>query len=289
MVKYKDTELGGFVLDSECFECLSCFENQIKYQTELLTCFFNQQPDFSDNQDLSPATNRVKIETKSMTNLTSDDEINPFLIFLKCKTEIILPSQVSKKRAKEIWADYKKAINKMLPTIRSHINSQNCNITVLLDLLARFIIRKGGSLQNLVRNMDLTVDFAVEYMMFYYQIEMLSKQCVDLSQVFRFAAYQVLFKQDEISILINEAVNAESFSQGKQIVSRFNEIVTLLKQIPKVAHYLEKKSAQEKADIMALLTDKKSIIIIIRHVPKVDSKQSETDQGHAPDGHAQDL
>lgn len=257
MVKYKDTELGGYILDSEYFENLSCFEKQIKYQTELLTCFFNQQPDFSNNQDLSPATNRVKIESKSMTNLTSDDELNPFLIFLKCKTEIILPSQVSKKRAKEIWADYKKAINKMLPTIRSHINSHNCNITVLLDLLARFIIRKGGSLNNLMRNMDLAVCFAVEYMMVYYQIELLSKQSVDLSQVFRFAAYQVLFKQDEISILINEAVNAESFSQGKQIVARFNEIVTQLKQIPKIGYYFERKSAQEKADLMALLSEKK--------------------------------
>ena len=258
MIKYKDTELGGYILDSDQFEVLGSFEKQIKYQTELLTCFFNQQPDFANTQDMSPATNRGKIETKSMTNLTSDDEYNPFLTFLKCKTELILPSQVSKKKAMEIWNEYKKAINKILPTIRSHITSQGCNTTVLLGLLAKFIVRKGGNLEQVMKHVEMAANFAVEYMSLYYQLELLSKQTVDLSQVFRFGAYQILFKHEEIAILINESLNEESFSQGKQIASRFNEIVTQLKQIPKITHYLEKKSAQEKADKLAVLSEKKS-------------------------------
>ena len=272
MVQYKDTDLGGFLLDSDQFENLGSFEKQIKYQTELLTCFYNQQPDFANAQDLSPATNRVKIETKSMTNLTSDDEFNPFLTFLKYKTDLILPSKVSKKKAMEIWTEYKKAINKILPTVRSHITSQNCNITILLTILARFIVRKGGGLGEIMRNMNIAVDFAVEYMAIYYQLDILSKQSVDLTQIFRFGSFQVLFKNEEVSCLINDTVNDECFSQGKQVSAKFNDIITNLKQIPKVAHYLDKKSAQEKAERIALLTEKKNCSLPLPRSPNKDEQ-----------------
>lgn len=258
MVKYQSTELGGFLLDYEHFEKLGSFEKQIKYQTEFLSCFYNQQPDFSDAQDLSPATARVKIETKSMTNLTSDDEFNPFLTFLKCKTDIILPSKVSKKKAMEIWGEYKKTINKVLPTIRSHIVSQACNVSILLDALARFVVRKGGTLEDIIKRVDATVNFAVEYMGLYYQLEILKKESVDLSLVFRFGAYQVLFKNEEISILINESVNQECFSPSKQIIPKFHEITTQLKLLPKVGLYFDRKDAKEKADLMSILGEKKS-------------------------------
>lgn len=258
MVKYQSSELGGYLLDCEQFERLGSFDKQIKYQTELLTCFYNQQPDFADAQDLSPATARVRVETKSMTNLTSDDEFNPFLIFLKCKTDLILPSKVSKKKAMEIWGDYKKAINKVLPIVRSHIASNSCNVAALLAVLARFIVRKPGSLAEIMGRLDDAADFAVEYMDIYYQVDQLAKQVVDLAQVFRFGAYQVLFKHEEVAILLNEAIDQECFSQGRQIPVRLNEIVAQVKQVPKVAHYFDKKSAQEKAELLALIHEKKS-------------------------------
>lgn len=207
------------------------------------------------------------IETKSMTNLTTDDEFNPFLTFLKCKSDLILPSKVSKKKAMEIWAEYKKAINKVLPVFRSHVTSQSSNVCLILEVLSRFIVRKGGSLEKIMKRVDCSVTFAVEYMCIFYQREMFAKQSVDLSLIFKFGIYQHLLKNEEISSLINESVNNESFSQAKQITLKFNEILTQVKEIPKVALYFKRDSAQEKADKLAILQEKRSRPYLPRSSP----------------------
>ena len=240
VLKYKDTDFGHYLLDYEQFELLVSFETQIKYQTEFLTCFFNQQPDSQEeSNESSPQKSKKKIETKSMTNLTSDDEFNPFLTFLKSKTDVILPSKVSKKKAMEIWAEYKKVINKILPIVRSHISSQRCNITILLTLLKSYILRRGGNMATLMQEIDRGIKFLVEYMAIYYQLRLMSKQQTDLSEVFRFGAYQEIFKDREISVLINEAANEECYAQSKLLLTKFNEIVMQLKKIPKIGNYFE--------------------------------------------------
>lgn len=245
-------------MDSKNFDQLSTYDSQLKYQTELLMCFFNQQPDFDQAKEMSPATNRVKVETKSMTNLTTDDEYNPFLTFLKAKSDKILPSKMSRKQAMNVWTEYKKAVNKVLPTLRSHLESKKCNLTVLMGLMSSFVSGRGSSVKEVINNIDTVVDFSVKYMVIYYQTDVLCKQEVDLAEVFRFGAYQLLFKDEEINNRLNNVSNNESYLPSKKIPARFLEIIEALKQIPSVRRHLEKTDAQEKAEKIALLNEKKS-------------------------------
>lgn len=258
MASYRDTPIGCYVVDSQHYDQLSNYESQIKYQAELLTCFFNQESDFDYQKEMSPATNRVKIETRSMTNFTSDDDSNPFLTFLKAKTDKILPTKVTKRQAMELWTSYKKTINKVLPTIRSHINSKKCNLRVLMDLVSNFVAGQGSTVKEIVRNMDVVVDFSVKYMTLYYQTEALSNQTVDLQEVFRFGAYQILFKDEAINSRLNNAVHNESFAPSRLVNTKYIEIIAALKQIPTVRKYLEKTDSQEKAEKIALINEKKS-------------------------------
>lgn len=246
------------MIDSKYFDQLSCFDDQLKYQAELLSCFFNQQPDFEPLKDISPATTRVKIETKSMTNLTADDEYNPFLTYLKSKTDLIHPNHVSKRQALEIWADYKRAVNKILPIIRNHLESKKSNIRVLILLMSSYVANKGGSVKSILGYMEEVVEFAVKYMGIYYHVDALTKQRVDIREIFRFGAFQVLFKEDEVNSKINNAAHNESFGPSKAMSRKISEITTALKQIPTVRRYLDKTDSQEKAEKLAIIKEKKS-------------------------------
>lgn len=227
-------------------------------------CFFNQQSEFDEEKDMSPATNRVKFETKSMTNLTTDDEYNPFLTFLKAKSDKILPSKLSKKKAMEVWLDYKKAVNKILPTLRSHLSSKKCNLKVLMLVVSNFVAGQGSSVKDIILNIDSAVEFTVKYMMIYYQTKALSNQTIDLIEVFRFCIYQLLFKEEDINSRINNAANNESYMPSKQINAKFIEIMSAIKQIPHICKYLEKTDAQEKAEKLALLAEKKRTLQITK-------------------------
>lgn len=259
---FKDTPVGGYVIDSKHFDQLTSFDDQLKYQSELLCCFYNQQPDIEQMKDISPATTRVKIETKSMTNLTADDEYNPFLTYLKTKTNLIHPNKVSKRQALEIWADYKRAVNKVLPSLRSQLESRKCNIKILISLLSSYVASKGGTLQTIMGFMEEAVEFAVRYMEIYYHVEALAKQRVDLREIFRFGAFQILFKDEGVNSKINNAAHNESFGPSKAIPRKFSEIIAALKQIPSIKKYLDKTDSQEKAEKLAIMKEKKSNLFL---------------------------
>ena len=62
----RENQLIDFISDSDKYERLLSFEDQMKYQTEIISSFFNQQ-NITDN---TGKDNKLNIfETQSMTNL----------------------------------------------------------------------------------------------------------------------------------------------------------------------------------------------------------------------------
>lgn len=253
----KDSKVGAYVVDSQYFSQLSIYEGQLKYQSELLTCFFNQQAEYENDLDSSPNGPKARIETKSMTNLSSDDELNPFLTFLKAKSDKILPSKVTKRQAMEVWANYKKAVNKVIPTLRSHLSSKKCNPTLLLDLMCSFVAGQENSVYDIIDNIENAVAFVVEYMVIYYQTDALSNKSIDMTEIFKFGAYQIIFKDEDVSSKLSNAACNESYLPAKQLGTKYFEILNALKRLPKIGKYFEKTDAQEKAEKLALITEKK--------------------------------
>lgn len=255
----RENQLIDFISDSDKYERLLSFEDQMKYQTEIISSFFNQQ-NITDN---TGKDNKLNIfETQSMTNLTSDDECNPFLIFMKTKTDKLSKDQLSKSEAMFVWSDYKRTLNKIIPILISHFKSRTCNMRVVLEVISDFLDSSSSSLTSKMNQVDSCANFLVEYMEHYYSIDTMMKD-VDLKVIFKFCSYQKILSNQKIVFRINQTITSENELYLKNFNSKIGEVVSGVLSLDKVKKYYEKLTSKEKAERLAVFNEKKSNIRVI--------------------------
>ena len=255
LLENRDKYLVRFLQDCDKYDKLTSFDSQVGFQTEIVSSFFNQQTE--SEKQASPTEKKGFVETKSLTNLTADDEYNPFLTFLKAKSDILSPHKLTRSQAFLLWSDYKKALNKLNPIFTSHFSAKNCNLRVVLQVLNDFIDSPADSFEEKMRQIDASIDFLVEYMAIYYPVDSMTTQA-DLRVIFRFAAYQHLLASPKVVSCINLIVSRESELLLKSLPNKMAEVIAGVMKLEHVARYFVKETAKEKADRIALLAEKKS-------------------------------
>jgi hypothetical protein len=268
LLENKDKYLVRFLQDCDKYDKLTSFDSQVGFQTEIVSCFFNQQTE--SEKQASPQEKKGFAETKSLTNLTADDEYNPFLTFLKAKSNILLPHKLTKSQAFLLWSEYKKTLNKLNPIFTSHFSTKGCNLKVALQVLSDFIDRPTDTFEEKMRQIDASIDFLVDYMAIYYPADSMTTQ-VNLRVIFRFTAYQHILANPKVVSCINLIVNRESELLLKGIASKMVDVVAGVLKLDQVSRYFVKETAKEKADRIALLAEKKSS----RPLTRPDDKKSE--------------
>lgn len=244
-----------FLQDCDKYDKLTGFDSQVGFQTEIVSSFFNQQTE--NEKQASPPENKGFIETRSMTNLTADDEYNPFLTFLKTKSDILSPQKLTKSEAFLLWSEYKKTLNKLHPIFASHFSAKNCNLRVALNVLSDFVDSPCATFEEKMRQVDSAICFLVDYMAIYYPVDAMTTQA-DLRVIFRFAAYQHLLAHPKVVACINLVVNRESDLLLKGFANKLPEVLSGVMKLDQVGKYFDKETAKEKADRIALITEKKS-------------------------------
>lgn len=249
------------MIDSDKYEQLGNLEQQLPFQMEMFTAFFNQQPEWDIAKDESPRP----VETKTVTNLSTDDEFNPFLTFLKTKTDLLNPAKMSKKEAISQWAYRKKYLSKMYPILMSHFENKACNLYILVRELTSFLSASQTTIAKKVKQLEKCVDFSFKYMNIYYGIDLYKNINVDLSPIFKFITYQQLLKSQQVITKVNEAVNQLSYNLTSEGSMRLSEITAAVLKIEKVKTYFSKESALQKAEKLNQLMEKKSNVHVLTH------------------------
>jgi len=169
-----------------------------------------------------------------------------------------LPNKLTKSQAFLLWSEYKKTLNKLNPIFTSHFSSKGCNLRVALQVLSDFIENPTDTFEEKMQQIDASIDFLVDYMAIYYPVDSMTTQA-DLRVVFRFTAYQHLLANPKVVACINLIVNRESDLLLKGLTNKIPDVIAGVMRLEQVSKYFVKETAKEKADRIALLTEKKSI------------------------------
>lgn len=252
-------DVGRYMIDSDFFNELCSSEGQIAFQTELTSASFSHLQETSTSKQ-----DRQVLETKSMTNLTAEGEYNPFLTYLKLKTKALESDVLSRKEAIEKWVDYKKSMNKIHPILESHLKSKTCRLMVLFSELAKYVSRPVSTnnsetlLDSALQRLDEAAQFASEYMVIYYALDLYKTPKIDISLIFKFFVTSAIFRDRVVNARLVQFANDISYKFVKNLSLKMASIVDTICSMENVKTYMAKDTSADPQERIAMMNEKKS-------------------------------
>jgi hypothetical protein len=251
--------ISNFLIDSDFFNELCSLEGQIPYQTELTAASLSHFQESAQAQ-----LEKQVLETKSMTNLTAEGEYNPFLTYMKLKTKILDSDQLSRREATELWIDYKKSLNKIHPILESHAKSKSCRLSLLLLELCNYVAQPfmGNHseihLDSAMSRLEEAAEFASQYMVIYYALDLYKNPKTDISLIFKFFVTSAIFKDRVVNARLVQFASNTSYKLVSNMPRKIMIVTEVIMNMDQVKRYMNKDTSADPQEKAALMKDKMS-------------------------------
>lgn len=252
-------KVSSYMIDSDHFNELCSLEGQISFQTELTTASMSHLQELTQAQQ-----DKQVLETRSMTNLTAEGEYNPFLTYLRLKTKCLETEQHSRKEATEKWVFYKKSLNKIHPILESHLKTKSCRLGLLLSELCRYVAQPFAGnnpealLDAAVSRLDEAAEFASQYMVIYYALDLYKHSKIEVSLIFRFFATSALFRDRVVNARIIQYASDTAYKLANGLSRKLANIMDIITNMETVKAHLSKDTSADPQEKITLMTEKKS-------------------------------